>query len=294
MKRLLVTGASGFLGGHICERAKLQWSVWGTMYSHRVRIPGITLLKTDLTHFKDLKILFREVSPDAVIHTAALSSPNFCQEHPQASYQANTLAAVNVAGLCQDRGIPCLFTSSDLIFDGRHPPYAEQDAPSPLSRYGEHKLMAEAGMQQRCETVVICRMPLMFGPAGPASSSFLQPLLEKMKKGKPVALFVDEFRTPLSGKNAAQGVMLALEKLPKLLHLGGAERISRYRFGKRVRDIFNYPNAKLNPCRQKDIPMAAPRPGDVSLTSSQAQKMGFNPDPIETSLAQLKEEMDTM
>ena len=288
MKTLLVTGASGFLGWNICQRAKSDWTIFGTIYSHSANIPGVALVKIDLTKFNDLKKLFRETNPAAVIHTAALSDPNFCQENHGTSYRINTEAAINIAGFCSGLEIPCLFISSDLVFDGLNPPYSEEDEPSPLNVYGEHKLMAEIGMKNQCASIVICRMPLMFGNAGPTGSSFLQPLLRQMRSGMEVNLFVDEFRTPLSGKNAVEGLMIALESLPDVVHLGGLERISRYEFGKLVMDVFNFRNAKLNPCRQEEIKMAAPRPRDVSLTNAKATQMGFQPDPIKVSLERLK------
>ena len=148
--------------------------------------------------------------------------------------------------------------------------------------------MAEIGMKNRCASLTVCRMPLMFGRSGPSATSFLQPLLRQMRLGIEVNLFVDEFRTPLSATNAVEGIMLALERLPDTIHLGGLERISRYEFGKLVVDVFNFQNAKLNPCRQKDVQMAAPRPHDVSLTNAIAMQMGFQPDPIKVSLEQLK------
>jgi dTDP-4-dehydrorhamnose reductase len=181
-----------------------------------------------------------------------------------------------------------LFISSDLVFDGLNPPYSEEDEPSPLNVYGEQKLMAEIGMKNQCASIVICRMPLMFGSSGPTGSSFLQPLLRQMRSGMEVNLFVDEFRTPLSGENAVEGLMIALERLPDVVHLGGMERISRYEFGKLVMDIFNFRNAKLNPCRQQEIQMAAPRPRDVSLTNAKAMQMGFQPDPVKVSLERIK------
>lgn len=290
MKTLLITGASGFLGWNICQKAKSDWTIFGTFYLHSTNIADVALVQIDLTIFNDLKKLFRETKPAAVIHAAALSDPNFCQENPDSSYRINTEAAINIAGLCSDLNIPCLFISSDLVFDGLNPPYSEEDEPSPLNVYGEHKLMAEIGMKNRCASVVICRMPLMFGRSGPTASSFLQPLLRQMKLGIEINLFVDEFRTPLSGTNAVEGIMIALERLPDTIHLGGLERISRYEFGKLVMDVFNFRNAKLNPCRQKEIQLAAPRPRDVSLTNAKAMQMGFQPDPIKASLERLKAE----
>ena len=292
MKKLLITGASGFLGWNICQKAKSDWTIFGTFYSHSTNIADVALIQIDLTIFNDLKKLFRDTKPTAVIHTAAFSDPNFCQEDRDTSYRINTEAAINIAGFCGDLEIPCLFISSDLVFDGLNPPYSEEDEPSPLNIYGEHKLMAEIGMKNRCASVVICRVPLMFGTSGQTASSFLQPLLRQMELGIEVSLFVDEFRTPLSGNNAVEGLMIALERLPDVVHLGGLERISRYEFGKLVMDVFNIQNAQLNPCRQREIPMAAPRPFDVSLTNVKAMEMGFQPDTIKLSLERLKSVAD--
>jgi dTDP-4-dehydrorhamnose reductase len=53
-----------------------------------------------------------------------------------------------------------------------------------------------------------------------------------LKEGKELRLFIDEFRTPVSGVTAAQGLLLALDKVRAIIHLGGKERISRYDFGR--------------------------------------------------------------
>ena len=194
-----------------------------------------------------------------------------------------------MAGLCSDAGIPFLFTSSDLVFDGLNPPYAEEDEPSPVSYYGEHKALAESGIKDRYPPSVICRMPLMFGEPGPIATSFIQPLIKAMTEENGVNLFVDEFRTPVSGKDAAQGLMIALDNLPGIIHLGGPERISRYEFGKLVADTFKIRDAKLNACKQVEIKMAAARPPDVSLDSSKAMGLGFEPGSLVNELEELRE-----
>lgn len=287
MKKLLITGASGFLGWNISRIAESDWTVSGTYFAHPLTIPHITLAKVDLTLFRDLKRLFNNVKPNAVIHTAAMTDPNFCQKYRALSHNINTQVPINIAGLCSDLDIPCLFTSSDLVFDGSTPPYSEDDEPSPISFYGEQKAMAEAGMKDRYPSTVICRMPLMFGDPGPVATSFIQPMLHAIQSGKTVNLFADEFRTPVSGRDAAKGLLIALDRSPGMIHLGGPERISRYEFGKLLSETFRLSNARLNPCRQEDLKMPAPRPPDVSLDSSKATALGFNP-------KSLKEEMEAL
>ena len=293
MKKLLITGASGFLGWNLINRAKSDWKIFGTYFSQSIHIKDTNIIKVDITRFKDLKQAFHQVRPHAVIHTAAMSEPNICQKNPSQSLQINTNASINIAGLCSDLHIPCIFTSTDLVFDGLAPPYKEEDKPSPISIYGEHKVLAENGMKNRYPETIICRMPLMFGNPGPVAESFIQPLIRSMVSGNKVHLFEDELRTPVSGRDAAEGLIMALNALPSIIHLGGPERISRYDFGKLLASTLNISNANIIiPCSQKDVGMPAPRPPDVSFDSAKAIEMGFKPNMIQKELKWLAKGRD--
>ncbi|MBI5674446.1 MAG: NAD(P)-dependent oxidoreductase [Nitrospirae bacterium] len=274
-KRLLVTGASGFLGWNLCQEAKDKWDIYGTVYSHPIEIEQVKIIRIDLTDYDSLKKMFHEVRPDAVIHTAAASNPNYCQTHRTESEKINLDASIYTAGLCADHKIPCVFTSTDSVFNGLTPPYKEDAPVSPINIYGEQKACAEEGMLKRYPKTAVCRMPLMFGLPSPASASFIQPMIKAMREGGELKLFTDEYRTPVSGKTASQGLLLALEKLSGILHLGGRERISRYDFGKLVQNLLGLQNAVLTPCMQKDVAMPASRPPDLSLDSSKAVSLGY-------------------
>jgi dTDP-4-dehydrorhamnose reductase len=259
------------------------------VYSHQVEIPNVNTIKTDLTNKSELKRLFAEVRPDAVIHTAAASDPNFCQVNQDASYGINVEASVNIALLCSDYMIPYVYTSTDLVFDGLKAPYRESDPVCPVNVYGEHKAQAEERILKAYPQSAICRMSLMFGLSGPVATSFIQPMLLAMKEGRELSLFVNEFRTPLSAGAAVAGLFLVLNKVRGIIHLGGKERISRYDFGKLMQRIFKFQNAKIKPCKQDDIHMAAARPADVSLDSSNAAALGFRPLPLVEELQNIYE-----
>lgn len=268
--------------------AATTWEVYGTYSSHACEIPGATLFKLDLTDFHQVKTVFNQLQPDAVIHLAAQSSPNLCQTQPEETAKLNVTASGNLAGLCSDRTIPCVFTSTDLVFDGHHAPYRETDPVSPVNCYGEQKALAEIGMLERYPKTAICRMPLMFGVAPTHASSFIQPFIQTLRDGKELRLFTDEFRTPVSGTTAAKGLLLALEHVQGRIHLGGKERISRYEFGRLMAEVLELSTAGLKACRQQDVPMAAPRPPDVSLDSSKAIALGYNPPSLREELLALK------
>ena len=278
MKKLLVTGASGFLGWNLCQQAQSNWKVYGTYFSHRVKIPGVSLSKIDLKDYAALNELFDSIKPDAVIHTAAASKPNYCQTHPQEAYAINVEAAVNIARLCGEYLIPCAFTSTDLVFDGKNPFYKETDFVCPINYYGEQKAIAEQKMSEIYPAIALCRMPLMFGAPSPVSPSFLQGMISSLQAGKEIDLFTDEFRTPASARAASRGLLLAIEKQVRgVLHLGGKERISRYDFGLLLADILQLSPDSIKPGKQADVVMVAPRSPDTSLDSSKAFALGYQP-----------------
>lgn len=286
---LLVTGASGFLGWNLCQQAAQRWRVVGTYGAHPVAIAGVEMRPVDLTDEGAIAALMASVQPAAVIHLAAQSSPNICQRSPEVSHRINVDAAVLLAKLCADRAIPLVFTSTDLVFDGRRSPYREADPVNPISVYGEQKAIAEEKILSLYPWATVCRMPLMFGEAGPVAKSFLQWMLETLRSGQELALFTDEFRTPVSGRAAVQGLLLALQQgVSGLLHLGGPERIARYEFGQRLAEVMDLPRDLIRPCSQASVASAAPRPADVSLVSTQAFGLGYRPQSLLAELTALR------
>lgn len=291
MKKLFVTGSSGFLGWNLCQIAKQYWQVFSTYYTHKTQIPEVLSQKIDLTDLPALKTLFSEIQPDAVIHAAAAAKPNYCQTHPEESYRINVTASYHIADLCAEFEIPCAFTSTDLVFDGLNPPYRESDRVCPVSIYGEQKVLAERGMLERYPKIAVCRMPLMFGVASPHSPSFIQSFIAKLRQEQELTLFVDEYRMPVSTETATDGLLLALEKTEGILHLGGKERLSRYEFGCLMAEVLELPKTGLKACSQKDVLMAAPRPADLAMDSSRAFALGYNPPTVREELENLKEKV---
>ncbi len=285
MKKLLVTGASGFLGWNLCQVAKHNWQVYGTYFTNYVTIDDVNLYKVNLTEYIALEQLFSTLQPDAVIHLAAASKPNFCQTNSELSYKINVTASVNIAQVCATANIPLVFTSTDLVFDGKNSFYTEEDTVCPICIYGEHKVLAEEKILEIYPDAAICRMPLMFGLPSPVANSFIQGFIKTLKAGQELNLFIDEFRTPVSATTAAKGLLLALEKrVNGVLHLGGKERISRYNFGLLLAEVLELNKNLIVSGKQSDVVMTAPRSPDTSLDSSKAWQLGYQVLPLRNQL----------
>jgi len=291
-RRLLVTGASGFLGWNVCAEAVSRYEVTGTVREHDVALPvGTVSVRVDLAVPDQVEALLDRVRPDLLIHCAALAAAAACEADPAASRRANVDVTRTLAGQCAARGVRLVFCSTDLVFDGLHAPYAEADPTCPVNVYGRHKAEAEQCVLGAGPTGVVCRLPLLFGRGSAASGSILRGMVETLQAGGALRLFEDEFRTPTDGRSAARGLLAAALGEARLLHLGGPERLSRYDFGVRVVRAFGFSERQLLRCRQSSVPATAARPPDVALDSRLARRLGIVPAPLDEGLRRLAAEM---
>jgi len=276
MKKLLLTGASGFLGRHTLQVAQNDWKIIGTYHENAPKEQG-EFHQINLTEKGRVEALFETTKPDAVIHTAALSKAALCEQNPAFSRQINVEATRRIARLCAKANIPLLFTSSDLVFDGKNAPYHETDAPSPLSEYGLQKADAERAMLLEYPHSTVCRMPLMYGTL-PGTNNFFLDWMHRLENGILLKAFTDEYRTPVYATDAARGLFLLLEKEKTgIWHLGGKVSISRYDFAIKMVNIFGFSNANVQAITQAELNLSAPRPADVSMDSSRTFDLGYKP-----------------
>ena len=290
MKKLLVTGISGFLGWHVAHYLQDDYELLGIYHKTKPELKGIPLTSLDITDNQSVSIFLNKNQPDAILHLAANSNPNQC-EQDESSNNINVKATINLAKWASERNIPFLFTSTDLVFDGKNAPYSEDSITNPIMVYGRQKLEAEQKVLAIYPNAIIARMPLMYGT--PSNGlGYMNAWIRNLKEGKQVYCFTDEYRTTTSGSDAARGLFLLLEKNQRgIFHLGGKDRISRFDFAHRMAEAFGLSKELIIPSLQKDVQMPAKRPADVSLVSTKAYEIGFNPGSVEEELKKLAKEI---
>lgn len=111
----------------------------------------------------NLKEKLNSINPDFIIHTAALSNVDRCEENPDLALKINSDGTEKIARYAGKYDVPVLYISTDYIFDGKNPPYSEEDTPNPLSVYGRTKLRGEEFIKPLPRSVVL-RVSWLFGP----------------------------------------------------------------------------------------------------------------------------------
>jgi dTDP-4-dehydrorhamnose reductase len=267
--RVLVTGAGGQLGAYLLrELAHGEHVVTAWSGTRTGQLFGLPLTPIDLTNPIATADAFRAAQPDAVIHCAARSSIADCYRDPGRAEAVNVGGTRWLAELAEAARARLIYVSTDLVFDGQRGGYREDDAPAPLSIYGQTKARAEDAVRA-CSRGLVVRVSLLFGPTLIGRPSFFDQQLAALREHRPCPLFVDEWRTPLSLPAAARAlVALAESDCAGVLHLGGPERMSRLEMGQRLATFLGADASVFVPARREDAPAPEPRPWDVSLDSS--------------------------
>ena len=286
MKKLLVTGISGFLGWHIAEHLQSDFQLLGIYNKTKPDLKNLQLEQLDLTDQSAVSIFLKEHQPDAILHLAANSNPNDCEQN-SLSKIINVDVTEHFAKHCAAQNIPFLFTSTDLVFDGKNGPYATTDSPNPIMIYGKQKLEAEEKILKAFPKAIIARMPLMYGlPKN--GLGFMNAWLRNLQAGKNIYCFTDEYRTATFGGDAAQGIFILLKNNASgIFHLGGPERMSRFEFATQMAEYFGLNKNLIIPSLQKEVNMPAKRPADVSLIFNNTFTFGFLPKKLKDNLEEL-------
>ncbi|MCY4410238.1 MAG: SDR family oxidoreductase [Caldilineaceae bacterium] len=310
--KLLITGATGLLGSHILRAAQERWHPVGT-YHRTTRRQAQYFFgeadhgRIDLADYSETKAMVADVQPAAVIHTAAITDLDYCEKYPDDSLQLNLHAAINLAALCGDLDVPFLFTSTDLVFDGTGAPYAEDDPPTPINVFGEHRALAEEAILAVYADAVIARLPLLIGYGSMNRESFFYKLVAAFRSGLEVTLFGDAIRTPVSAAVAASGLLqiagsgfeddvniAEIDRIVDRLHLGGRDQTSVFELGLQTLRILGLSEKLAVPVSvldsyagQLERPFLAARSANVALDSSRAYELGYDPPPLPSQLEEL-------
>ena len=276
LPKIVVTGASGFLGAHLCQLLSRDYDV--VAVSHSQPLPESLAsfrVRMDLSDRPLVEAMLDNMRPVALIHAAALADPNTCEREPERSLALNVEVTRQLARSCAARNIKLVFTSTDLVFDGRQGHYAETDPVNPICIYGEHKALAEELVRELHPSSVIVRLPWMFGP-GLIKTSALQSWCGQLRQGEKIRAFNDEYRSAVSYTVAAGGILQCLlQTQAETLHLGGIETVTRYHLLHRLAGLLGIDEEQVEAQSQRDVIMPARRPPDASLDSRKARSLGY-------------------
>jgi dTDP-4-dehydrorhamnose reductase len=291
MRVILVTGASGMLGGNLAADWAGLHEVHGVFHQHRTAIAGVQMIGADLTDRQKARTVMGKVKPDLVVHCAAATDLDRCQREPAWADRLNREMAANVADAARRVDSKLIHISTDAVFDGSGGPYQEGDEPNPLSIYGQSKLAGERAVLGHDDEALVIRTNLFGWTRRPGRLSLSEWFLDKLRRAESCVGFADVFFSPILANDLGPILLdLADSGFGGLFHIGGADCLSKDAFGRKLADAFGYSDDLIEPGSVENIGFDAPRARRLCLDSSKAEAaIGSHMPSVDAGIERMKQ-----
>jgi dTDP-4-dehydrorhamnose reductase len=284
MKKVLVTGSNGLLGQKLTERilAKNDFELIATAkgsnrYSQK---EGYLYAEMDILDEANVMEVITKIKPDAVINTAAMTNVDTCETEKKACWALNVKSVEYLIKACKVNDVQLVHLSTDFIFDGLAGPYKEDDAPCPVSFYGESKLAAELLLQESDIDWTVLRTIIVYGIVNDMSRSNIV-LWAKgaLEKGNPINIVNDQWRMPTLAEDLAEICLLAAEKRAKgVFNASGKDMMSIMELVQQVADFYKLDKSLIHPISSASLNQVAKRPVKTGfILDKSIKELGYNP-----------------
>ena len=187
-QKILVTGASGFVGSRIVSALHDRFELITPTHQY-----------FDITLAENVEEFIQNTKPEAILHLAAISNTGYCEEHPDESFLVNVVSVENLARSATKIGAKLIFFSSDQVYNGNlETGLLTEDMPvAPENHYGRDKLLAEERAMAISSDCVALRATWMYDEIRPGMkthNNFVLNFRNAKESGTPLRFATREFR----------------------------------------------------------------------------------------------------
>jgi dTDP-4-dehydrorhamnose reductase len=272
--RILITGAGGRLGS---ELARL-------LVAREHAVIAVDLETLDITDGAAVGRMFDSSAPDLVIHCAALTSVDYCAEHPDEALRVNGYGTLTIAQACLQHGAALAYISTNEVFDGQEwRPYLEYDPPRPANPYGFSKWVGEQAVRDLVSRHYIIRTSWLFAHGG---HNFIHTVLERARQGQPLRVVVNEVSSPTYASDLAAAIaQLVITASYGIYHLVNEGYASRWQFARTALDQAGFGAVPIEPIALAEFARASRPPQYAVLRNTTGARLGIRLRPWQQALA---------
>lgn len=274
--KLLITGAHGQLGSELQRQLSNGGSVLGAIPKEMVHaeICPMDIEELDICDKRKVREVLLRVHPDVVIHCAAMTNVDGCEDHKMVAQQINGEAVKYLAEACEAIAAKLIVISTDYVFSGlKGSAYTEQDPCDPKSVYGQTKLLGERYARESCSRSFVVRTAWLYGHSG---RNFVQTILSKGRAKGTLQVVNDQVGCPTNAEDLTHHLLkLAVTEQYGIYHCVGKGSCSWYEFASEIISYAGIP-CQVYPCTSQEYPQKAKRPAYSVLAQTALEKVVGN------------------
>jgi dTDP-4-dehydrorhamnose reductase len=283
--KILITGANGLLGQHLVKLILDTTSHEVMATSKReprlvIQDSRIHYYSLDITDGMAVNLLLEKLRPDTIIHCAALTQVDECEQNPIKAWEINVTATRFLVEAARQINAFLIFISTDFVFDGIHGPYKETDEINPVSYYGSTKVAAEKAVAESGLPYAIVRTCLLYGNIlFGTRSNIISWVKENLEQGQKIKVVSDQWRTPTYIEDLAKGILLIAEKRATgLFHISGKDFLSPYEMAMATAEYLGLDASLIEKVDASVFAQPAKRPATTGFVIDKAKnELGYEP-----------------
>ena len=224
---------------------------------------GYLYYDVDLLDKKALTNILTQISPDVIIHTAAMTNVDACELHQEECDRMNIEVVANILEYCHTKDVYLVHLSTDFIFDGKKGTiYMEEDIADPVNYYGLSKWKSELMIRESNVPHAILRTILVYGLVdGNDRSNIVLWVKNSLENKKEINVVTDQLRMPTYAEDLAEACWLAVEKEARgVFNVSSNQLMSIYEIALAVADTFGLDKKLIHPVRTNALSLPANRP----------------------------------
>jgi len=294
-KSIFITGGTGLLGHYLIKTAPTNYNICCTFFPPEKKgsiLYNCGIYYLDITDRDEVLNVIGDIKPDCVIHTASIAKVDYVEKNKEEARKTNLGGTMNIIEACQEINAKLIYISSNAVFDGKNPPYSEEDPVNPLNYYGKLKVEEEKFVKSSELKYAIIRPILMYGwNLKIERENPVTWLIDLLKAGKEVKIVDDILCNPLFVKDCADVIWktVALNK-KGTFHVGGEDELSRYEFACITAEIFGLDQKLITPVKNSFFAAISPRPKNTTYCIDKIKReLGVFPMGAREGLEAMKE-----
>ena len=296
MIKVVITGSNGLLGQSLLNlllQNKEEYEVIGfSRGENRSGRNDFSYVSIDITDEENLKKHLKDINPDFIVNTAAMTQVDDCEINKEACDILNVSVVKWLAEITQDINAHLIHISTDFIFDGKKGNYKETDKPNPLSYYGLSKLKSEEVLIHSNVSHTILRTILVFGKVFDMSRSNIVLWVKAMlEQNKEITIVNDQFRTPTYVEDLALACKISIDKKAQgVFNISSSQLLSVYEIAQEIADAFQLDKTLIKPISTSTLNQTAPRPEKTGFDLTKTNKvLEFYPKSFKEDLQRFKD-----
>ena len=235
--RILIIGASGFIGRHLVRRLNrsVRFSLSCTFHEGSPGLDSNTWLRADVTDPGGLGQAFRAVRPEVVVNLSALADVGTAEREPARATAINADGTSHIARLCHQHGAKLVQMSTEYVFNGQRGYYREDEPPDPATQYGRTKAEGESALARLCMQWCILRTSIVYGWPEPGRRNFAPQLIASLREGVSYHAPTHHYRTPVYVEHLVEAIEeLSTGDHQGIFHVAGRDWVSMYEFASAI------------------------------------------------------------